>query len=102
MLHPPLPFLAQVLEADWIKTDRSDDVELLVAQARYTRRLASGLLATECRLPLGLGQFEALAVSQGWVDRRPWVQWRFFCPVASFCWTGSERLGALSFVRSWG
>jgi predicted nucleic acid-binding protein len=36
------PFLDQVLEADWIKTDRSDDVELLVAQARYTRRLAIG------------------------------------------------------------
>ena len=36
------PFLAQVLDADWIRTDRSDDVELLVAQARYTRRLASG------------------------------------------------------------
>ena len=126
------PFLSQVLEADWIKTDRSDDVELLVAQARYTRRLASGrknlgecgvlalsevqrhtaiiddrvareigeehgveikgtlalmcegiqqgmltiplvskiaddLLATEYRLPLGPGQFEAWAASQGWV-----------------------------------
>jgi predicted nucleic acid-binding protein len=36
------PFLTQVLDADWIRTDRSDDVELLVTQARYTRRLASG------------------------------------------------------------
>jgi len=28
------PFLSQVLEADWIKIDRSDDVNLLVVQAR--------------------------------------------------------------------
>lgn len=36
------PFLADILDADWIRTDRSDDVELVVAQARYTRRLAVG------------------------------------------------------------
>ncbi|GIF41032.1 nucleotide-binding protein [Actinoplanes xinjiangensis] len=36
------PFLTQILDADWIKTDRSDDVELIVAHARYTARLASG------------------------------------------------------------
>lgn len=36
------PFLNQILDADWVKVDRSDDVELLVAHARYASRLASG------------------------------------------------------------
>ncbi|HET8660640.1 MAG TPA: nucleotide-binding protein [Micromonosporaceae bacterium] len=36
------PFLGQVLSSDWIRIDRSDDIELLVAQARYASRLASG------------------------------------------------------------
>ncbi len=36
------PFLTQVLDAEWIAVDRSDDVTLLVAHARYTSRLASG------------------------------------------------------------
>lgn len=31
-----------MLDADWIKVDRSDDLQLLVTQARYTSRLASG------------------------------------------------------------
>lgn len=36
------PFLVQVLDAEWIEVDRSDDTHLLVVQARYTARLASG------------------------------------------------------------
>lgn len=36
------PFLGQVLDAGWITIDRSDDVEFLVAHARYASRLASG------------------------------------------------------------
>jgi predicted nucleic acid-binding protein len=36
------PFLSQVLDADWITVDRSDDIELLVVHARYAARLASG------------------------------------------------------------
>jgi len=36
------PFLGQIREADWIKVDRSDDVEFIVTQARYTQRLATG------------------------------------------------------------
>lgn len=35
-------FLGQVLDAGWIKVDRSDDIEFLVVHARYTSRLASG------------------------------------------------------------
>lgn len=35
-------FLQQVLDAEWIHVDRSDDVQLLVVQAAYTVRLASG------------------------------------------------------------
>ena len=36
------PFLSQVLDAQWIAVDRSDDIRLLVTQARYEARLVSG------------------------------------------------------------
>lgn len=36
------PHLAEVLRADWIKVDRSDDVALLVVLARYSQRLVVG------------------------------------------------------------
>jgi len=125
------PFLDQILQADWIRTDRSNDVQYLVVEARYRKRLAVGnknigecgvlalaeirghvaviddrvarevgeeynvqvigtlalfregieqglltvplvskiaddLLATDYRLPIEPGGFEAFAIEQGW------------------------------------
>lgn len=37
-----LPVLHQVLEADWIHVDRSDDLEFVMAFATYEQRLAVG------------------------------------------------------------
>ncbi|UUZ57651.1 nucleotide-binding protein [Nocardioides sp. B-3] len=37
-----LPALHQVLDADWIRVDRSDDLDFLMAFARYEERLAVG------------------------------------------------------------
>jgi len=51
-----LPALSQVLDADWISVDRSDDLAFLVAFAKYEERIAVGdLNRGECGV-LALGE----------------------------------------------